>query len=219
MRPRPIWFAILSTLVALVGCFMVFTQGGYAATFAQVTRLSFVYALLILIFSVIGNLWTAVLSIPIGLYAAYLAVARLGILGEPGGLGFWLFFLGFLLAAVFSLVRVSFSQTEVSASSFQQSLRRFTPFITIPIVLFLLWQGFAVGFGSAGESAQANKPRGYLIAPLNKGGWGDLHLENSYSSHHRSKSPSVPLAKREEYFQMLSRYVSNLETKPQRLST
>ena len=157
MRPRPIWFAILGILMALVGCFMVFTQGGYAATFAQVTRLSFIYALLILIFSVVGHLWTAVLSIPIGLYAAYLAVARLGTLGEPGGLGFWLFFLGFLLAAIFSLVRVSFTKTDADEPAFQQGLRRVTPFITVPIVLFLLWQGFAVGFGSAEDNAQSNE--------------------------------------------------------------
>ena len=153
MRPRPIWFAVLSTLVAVAGCFMIFTQGGYATTFAQVTRLSFVYALLIFVFSVIGNLWTAALSIPIGLYAAYLAVARLGLLGEPGGLGFWLFFLGFLLAAVFSLLRVSFTDVEADEPSFKRGLRRAAPFVTIPIVLFLLWQGFSVGFGSAEESS------------------------------------------------------------------
>ena len=144
MRPRPIWLAILSIVVALVGCFMVFTQGGYAATFAQVTRLSFVYALLILIFAVIGNLWTATLVVPVGLYSAYLAVARLETLGESGGLGYWLFFLGFLLAAVFAVVRVSFT-ADADEASYRKTLRRFLPFVAAPFVLFLLWRGLVVG--------------------------------------------------------------------------
>ena len=147
MRPHPIWLSVLSVVVALVGCFMAFTRGGYAATFAQVTRLSFVYALLILVFSVIGNFWTALLTVPLGFYSAYLAVARLGTLGEPGGLGYWLFFSGFLLAAVFAVARVSFTQTDTDEAAYRKTIRRFLPFVAAPFVLFLLWRGLVVGIG------------------------------------------------------------------------
>lgn len=155
MKPRPIWLALISIIAALVGCFMVFTQGGYAATFAQVTRLSFVYALVILICSIIGNLWTAALIVPIGLYTAYLAVARLQTLGEPGGPGYWLFFSGFLLAAVYGAGRVRLTKATENEPAYRKALRRILPLAAAPFVLFLLWQGLSAGRGAPEGDASA----------------------------------------------------------------
>lgn len=132
-------------IAALIGCFMVFTQDGYAATFAQVTRLSFIYALLALVFSVIGNLWTATLVVPVGLYSAYLAVARLGTLNESGGPGYWLFFGGFMLASVFAVGRVSLTESDVNEKAYIRAIRRGLPPLSVPFFLLLLWQGLVVG--------------------------------------------------------------------------
>ena len=144
-RLNPIRLAVISLLIALVGCFMVFTEGGYAATFAQVSRLSFLYILIALALSLIGNLWTATLVVPIGIYNAYLAVARLELLGESGGTGYWLFFWGFLLAAIFAVGRVSLSESDTNEVGYLKAIRRALPPLSVPFVLLLLWQGLVVG--------------------------------------------------------------------------
>ena len=144
-RVAPIWLAIISLLLALLGCFLVFTEGGYAATFAQVSRLSFLYILIALVLAFIGNLWTATLVVPLGIYNTYLAVARLETLGESGGLGYWLFFWGFLLAAIFAVGRVSLTESDANEASYRQLIRRALPPATVPFVLLLLWQGLVVG--------------------------------------------------------------------------
>ena len=145
MSVRPIWLAVICISAALFGCFMAFTQGGYAATFAQVGRLSLLYAALAFVFSIIGNIWTATLVVPIGLYSSYLAVARLETLGDPGGTGYWLFFWGFLLAAVFAVGRVSLTESDANEARSRRILRRTLPPLSVPFVLLLLWQGAVVG--------------------------------------------------------------------------
>lgn len=163
MNPRPIWLVLISIVAALVGCFMVFTQDGYAATFAQVTRLSFVYALVIVICAVIGNLWSAALIVPVGLYTAYLAVARLQTLGEPGGSGYWLFFSGFLLAAVYAAGRVRLSKATENEPAYRKAVRRILPLAAAPFILFLLWQGLSAGRGTAEDAAAQANPHVQVV--------------------------------------------------------
>ena len=144
MKLNPIWLALLAASAALVGCFLPFTASG-ETTLVQVGWLSLLCVLAVSLFSAVGNLWTATLAVPLGLFGTYLAVAGLEPTGLSGSTGYWFLFWGLLLAAVFAVGRVSLSESDTNETTVAKGIRRALPPATVPFVLLLLWQGLVVG--------------------------------------------------------------------------
>lgn len=145
MRFRPTLFATASAVAALVGVFGPFGEGD-TTSLAAVGLPALVLALAALVFSLVGNVWTVTLVVPLGLLGSFLAVRSLEPLIASGAWGYWTFFWGSLLAAVFAAGRVSLVEGEPGEASFVKRLRQAVPPATVPFVLLLIWQGLVVGY-------------------------------------------------------------------------
>jgi NitT/TauT family transport system permease protein len=161
MKTRPNYFAMASSLLSLLGCFLAFTQQSPTTTFSSGAFFVPLLSLATFFLSVSGRFWPSLLTVPLGLIGAFLTVFRLGIqdslgqdslgqdsLGQDslGGSGYWLLFWGFLLTAIFSAGRVSLVDSEPEESRLLKRLRGLTPPATVPFVLLLVWQALVLGY-------------------------------------------------------------------------
>jgi NitT/TauT family transport system permease protein len=146
MKPRPNYFAIASSLLSLLGCFLPFITDSSATTISSGAIFVPLLSLALLLLSVAGRFWPSVLTVPLGLLGALLSVVRLGLQNQSGGSGYWLLFWGCLLTAIFAAGRVSLVDADPEEPRALKRLRALTPPATVPLVLLLVWQALVLGY-------------------------------------------------------------------------
>lgn len=145
MKFKPNVFSLLALTWTLVGAFGAFTPALKSPTALGWFGLGLLSFNLVL--ALVGNFWTTVLAVPAGLLGSFIAVQTLAGLDAVGSWGYWGLFWGFLLAALFSVGRVSLSETDVNEPMLKQRVRALLPPLVVPFALLLLWQGLVTGYG------------------------------------------------------------------------
>lgn len=146
MNIRPNIFASITSLLALLGCFLPFALGHSLTTLSAGAYFIVLLALLLLLLSINGRFWPSLVTVPLGLLATLLTVYRLDLQNTAGHYGYWSLFWGFLLSAFIAAGRVSLIDTDPEESALRKRIRRLTPPATVPFVLLLLWQGLVIGY-------------------------------------------------------------------------
>ncbi len=137
---KPIYSALLFSVLALVGSFLQFTPTLSGAGFVPFGIL----AVVVLLLTFFDKLITALPLIVVSLLGCLFTVTTLTKSSETGGWGYWLMFWGFLFAAITASSCIGLQDNPDEPNPIKR-LRRFIPPAIVPFVLLLLWQGAVVG--------------------------------------------------------------------------
>ncbi len=134
---------VFALAAAAIGWFLPLTSG-------QAGSLGGWLAPLLLLLALGGALLATFSSLTVMVFAAligaWLPVLELQGSGLQGGSGYWLLYLGQLVAAVAGAGVVSLLESDGTDTPLRQRLRNLVPPATVPVVLLLLWQGLVIGF-------------------------------------------------------------------------
>lgn len=133
---------LLALLCAAVGWFLPLSTASDASLAGWLAP---VLLLLSIAGSLTGRFSPLALSVFTALAGAWLPVLQLQQGGGAGAAGYWLLFLGQLVAAVAAAGLVSLTEVP-GESGWRKRLRGLVPPAAVPVVLLLLWQGLVIGF-------------------------------------------------------------------------
>lgn len=140
LKPAPV--PLLALLAALVGLFLPLADG---------LSLSGWLAPLLLGIALLGALSGGLAGLTVvaaaSLAGAWLPVLQLTGSGQEAGAGYWLLWLGQIVAAVAAAGVLSLVELPPDEDTkLRQRLRNLVPPAVVPVVLLLLWQGLVIGF-------------------------------------------------------------------------
>ena len=133
---------LAALLAAAVGWFLPLQAGGSGAGGLP----GAVLLLLALACALHGRLVSLTVMVFAALAGAWLPVLALQGSGAQGGSGYWLAYLGQIVAAVAGAALVSLQDSDANDSTLRRRLRELVPPAAVPVVLLLLWQGLVIGF-------------------------------------------------------------------------
>lgn len=136
---------LLALLSAAAGWFLPLLDGGTARAAGPWVPL---LLLLALAGAAAGRFGTLLVMIGAALAGAWLPVLQAQQAGVAGGTGYWLLYLGQLVAAVAAAGAISLMEPppDTAEAPLHRRLRAVIPPAVVPVVLLLLWQGLTVGF-------------------------------------------------------------------------
>jgi len=146
MSFKPIWPAIVFTLIALLASFLPFSAASTAGSIQSIGIIILVIIIIELILVSLPNILTSTIAVIVALAGAFLALTKLSGLESAAALGFWGIFWGLILSAFFAAGRVSLVEADPNEKAYLQYWRQALPPATVPFILLLIWQGLIVGY-------------------------------------------------------------------------
>ncbi len=144
MTVKPIYTALIGAILALIG-----SAGLLSQDIQSLSSWGFIVSIVAIIcisLSLLGNFWAATSAVALSLIGAALPVIRLSYFNQQGEWGYWMMLWGFLITCIFSVGRISLSESDANEKNYLKRIRNALPPASVPFILMLLWQGLVAGF-------------------------------------------------------------------------